>query len=59
MGGCVKSEKMERFGGGATLPSEVKLAKSKKLYIFEVVNKNNCIEIFSSFNMVIYAPLLK
>ena len=39
MGGCVNSEEMERFGGGATLPSEVKLAKSKSLYFFEVVIK--------------------
>ena len=35
----MNSEEMERFGEGATLPSEVKLAKSKSLYNFEVVNK--------------------
>ena len=39
MRGSVNSEEMERLGGGATLPSEVKSAKSKSLYIFEVVNK--------------------
>ena len=35
----LNSEEMERFSEGATLPSEVNLAKSKILYIFEVVNK--------------------
>ena len=34
----MNSDEMERFGGGATLRSEVN-AKSKSLYIFEVVNK--------------------
>ena len=37
----MNSEEMERFGGGATLPSEVKLAKNKSLHIFEEVNKRH------------------
>ena len=57
MGGCVNSAEIERFGGGATLPSEVKFAKSKSLYNFEVVNKKNCIEYFSSLSTLVFVEM--